>query len=453
MSTNATGFLDLLPNFSVWFLVKVAGGLLVAQVVFWLFRWRAINSRLAQVPGETFGLLGQIPQMSKNLHRLFDWHVELQDKHGPTYKLTEAFWKDYAMVWTKDPRNIEHFLKTNFRNYVKPENLRGRLIEFIGEGIFRINHGHDDGEYPIWHAQRKIMSKIFFKKNFEGFLQKVFIRHSLEMNEVLSEAAQSGKTIDIQHLMFAFTLDSIAEIGFGTRFHALRKPMSVGDAFDYVQEGVFLRLMRPFYSVPVLGKLFYPSERKFARLIKELNDFSYKTIRERRKTIAAAEAANAASGGNGAGDGAGGSDDKSAVYGAEVGQDCLSLFLTSKAAKSAGFTDKQLRDIVMSVMIAGRDTTACTLTYCISELMQNPHVKEKLLAELEEKLSHTTLFGGSETVNQEELTQRNMPYLHGFIYEVRKITHRPLLFHVRFKVPWCSAVGWSEWVPGCMCTC
>ena len=414
MSANATAFLDLLPDLSVWFFLKVAVGLFVAQVVFWFFRWRAIKGRLAQLPGESFGLLGPIPQMSKNLHRLFDWQVELQKKHGATYKATEAFWKDYAMVWTVDPRNIEHFLKTNFRNYVKPNSLRARLLEFIGQGIFRINHGHDDGEYPIWHSQRKIMSKIFFKKNFEGFLQKVFIRHSLVMNEVLNEAAQSGKVIDIQHLMFAFTLDSIAEIGFGTRFHALRKPMSVGDAFDYVQESAFLRLMRPLFSVPVLGKLLYPSERKFARLIKELNDFSYQTIRERRRTIAVAEAAKAASDDN-----ADGSDDKQAMYGAEVGQDCLSLFMTSKAAKSAAFTDKQLRDIVMSVMIAGRDTTACTLTYCISELMQNPHVKEKLLAELQEKLSHTTLFGGSETVNQEELTQRNMPYLHGFVYEVR----------------------------------
>jgi hypothetical protein len=36
--------------------------------------------------------------------------------------------------------------------------------------------GDDDEEYPLWHAQRKIMSKIFFKDNFKGFIHKVWKR-------------------------------------------------------------------------------------------------------------------------------------------------------------------------------------------------------------------------------------------------------------------------------------
>lgn len=45
-------------------------------------------------------------------------------------------------IWTKDSRNIEHVLKTNFRNYVKPEKLRTHLKCLVGDGIFRLNHGN-----------------------------------------------------------------------------------------------------------------------------------------------------------------------------------------------------------------------------------------------------------------------------------------------------------------------
>ncbi len=129
----------------------------------------------------------------------------------------------------------------------------------------------------MWHVQRKTMSKIFFKKNFEGFLQKVFERHSRDLCAVLREHAASGAPVDAQQLMFAFTLDCIGEIGFGTNFDTLRNsnsssssgsnnrnnnsdtnnpdsPSSVGPAFDECQEGVFMRVLRPGFHLPVGAK-------------------------------------------------------------------------------------------------------------------------------------------------------------------------------------------------------
>ena len=196
-------------------------------------------------------------------------------------------------IRTIDPVNVEHILKTNFRNYVKPHKLRRAMLEMVGDGIFRINHGFK-GEYDMWHRQRKTMANIFFRKNFEGFMQHVFVRHAHVMCDVLRQHAAGQTTVDVQRTMFCYTLDSIAEIGFGVHFDSLRKSMHIADCFDDAQvsvfafapafggcrcrcqcqcqqqmptptnhahrssqETVFLRLLRPFYSTPVLGKLMY----------------------------------------------------------------------------------------------------------------------------------------------------------------------------------------------------
>ena len=398
--------LGALASVTLGHVAFAAASIVVAQVVFWLVRWQLVKRRVSQIPGLNNGLLGPMPAMMKNMDRLYDWDNDHFEKYGSTFKMTEPFWRTDAGIWTKDPANIEHFLKTNFRNYVKPDMLRLRMRDLIGDGIFRINHGYK-GEYPLWHAQRKTMSKIFFKKNFENFLQRVFVRHSVVLCDVLREHAEAGTVVDAQKLMFAFTLDSIAEIGFGTHFNALRKPMNIGQKFDQAQETVFLRVLRPFFYVPVLGKLLYAKERENARIIRDLDEFSMRTIHQRRAAINKATQ---------------GGKQTPSDLGACVGDDCLSLFMTADPKKTMKFTDKQLRDIVMSVMIAGRDTTACTLSFAIAEAMLNPEVTAKLRAEIQDKLRHTTLCGGDAVVSVDDVTKTNMPYLHGFVYEVGRRT-------------------------------
>ena len=57
------------------------------------------------------------------------------------FKITLPFWRSHGVILTIDEKNIEYVLKTNYRNYLKPAHLRESVQEFIGDGIFRINHG------------------------------------------------------------------------------------------------------------------------------------------------------------------------------------------------------------------------------------------------------------------------------------------------------------------------
>lgn len=64
--------------------------------------------------------------------------------------------------------------------------------------------------------------------------------------------------------------------------------------------------------------------------------------------------------------------------------DILSRFIEISDDPDSKSTEKSLRDIVLNFVIAGRDTTATTLTWAIYMIMMHEHVAEKLCSELKE---------------------------------------------------------------------
>lgn len=68
----------------------------------------------------------------------------------------------------------------------------------------------------------------------------------------------------------------------------------------------------------------------------------------------------------------------------QMKHDILSRFIEISDEPESKETEKSLRDIVLNFVIAGRDTTATTLTWAIYMIMVNEHVAEKLCLELRE---------------------------------------------------------------------
>lgn len=66
----------------------------------------------------------------------------------------------------------------------------------------------------------------------------------------------------------------------------------------------------------------------------------------------------------------------------QMKHDILSRFIELGEDPENNLTDKSLRDIVLNFVIAGRDTTATTLSWAIFMIMTHPHVAEKLYSEL-----------------------------------------------------------------------
>lgn len=61
----------------------------------------------------------------------------------------------------------------------------------------------------------------------------------------------------------------------------------------------------------------------------------------------------------------------------------MTRFLDKAEREGTAINDDQLCDIVFNFLLAGRDTTASSLTWCIYELTKNPHLEETILSEVE----------------------------------------------------------------------
>jgi cytochrome P450 len=93
--------------------------------------------------------------------------------------------------------------------------------------------------------------------------------------------------------------------------------------------------------------------------------------------------------------------------------DILSLLLGVRDEAGEGFSDKEVRDQVMTLMFAGHDTSTSTLTFMMYELARHPDVVARLQAEQDEVL-------GGDAPDIDRL-ERQMPYLEMVLDEVLRL--------------------------------
>ena len=84
------------------------------------------------------------------------------------------------------------------------------------------NHRIFNANGENWRLQRKTASKIFSRKAFATFMSDVFVHHGHTVLDILGNAADTKKQLDIQELFYKFTLDSIGQIGFGVDLGVLK---------------------------------------------------------------------------------------------------------------------------------------------------------------------------------------------------------------------------------------
>jgi cytochrome P450 len=149
---------------------------------------------------------------------------------------------------------------------------------------------------------------------------------------------------DFQDLMFRFTLDSIGMIAFNFDIGALKQiKVQFAEDFDYCQESTNKSFIDPFWFF----KRYFGSGLHYFSALNRINKFAYKIIDERRESIK--------------------------LNNCEDPKDLLSIYLKN----NPNITNKELRDVIINFIIAGRDTTAQALSWCMFELCCNKNIQEK----------------------------------------------------------------------------
>nr|AYV88889.1 cytochrome P450 oxidase CYP704A150 [Polygala tenuifolia] len=328
---------------------------------------------------------GSIFHQLFNFNRLHHYMTDLSKKHK-TYRV---FAPSRGEIFTADPVIVEYILKTNFENYGKGTHQHEILRDLLGDGIFSV-----DGEK--WRQQRKISSYEFSTKVLRDFSSVIFRKNAAKLGSVLSEAANANLSVDIQDLLMKSTLDSIFKVAFGVELDSMCGSNEEGKkfaiAFDNASAAILQRYVDVFWRIKKLLNI--GSEATLRQNIKVIDDFVYKLIRNKIELIKKSK------------------DDPSMER-----DDILSRFL------QVTDTDQTyLRDIVLNFIIAGKDTTAATLSWFIYMLCKNPSVQEKVAQEVKHTMKRKGIANYIEfasSVDEEVLEKMN--YLHAALTETLRL--------------------------------
>ncbi|KAH7064272.1 cytochrome P450 52A11 [Paraphoma chrysanthemicola] len=285
------------------------------------------------------------------------------------------------VILTAEPENIKAILATQFKDYGKGEQFRKDWHAFLGNGIFTT-----DGQ--LWHNSRQLIRPQFVKDRLSDI--EIFEEHV----QVLMTKLGQGQEIDTLDMMFRYTLDAATHFLLGHSVDSLHNPQTLfADAFYNAQ-----RIQSIVAKVGPLNWLVPRQRMGFYSSIKIINDFVDRFI-EQALALSQNELEE------------------------KTNHDRGYTFLHA----IAGYTRDRnvLRDQLVSILLAGRDTTACTLTWVIYHLSMDPKITAKLRQEIVDTV------GLQRTPTYDDL--KNMKYLQHILNETLRL-YPVVPYNVRFSL-------------------
>jgi cytochrome P450 len=236
----------------------------------------------------------------------------------------------YHYVNISEPAYIEHIF-THPDIYVKGRDNK-TLRFLLGNGLVT-----SEGEF--WLKQRRLIQPLFHKQRLQTFVQKI-----AESTEAMTKTWQgrTGEVVDVHSEMTHVTLDIVSRTLMSTEVKGDFKRIS--DSLLIIMEGMMKIFKLPTW-IPTPGNIRMQLNRRV------LDDTIYKIIDDRRN--------------------------EPKQY-----DDLLTMLMEVEDADTAErMTNKQLRDEVITIFLAGHETTANALSFSLYLLAQHPEIKQKVTEE------------------------------------------------------------------------
>lgn len=239
------------------------------------------------------------------------------------------------------PDDIEHVLKS--KHYPKGI-ITEPLKSLVGNGLLT-----SEGEF--WRRQRRLAAPAFHRQRLVG-LGDMMVQAADRATERWRLAARSGQPVDVAADMMRVTLEIVGRALFSV--DVSDEADDVARVLPFALEYVNYRSMHPF----ALPEQFpTPRNLRFRRARRTLDAIVYRMIEERRRS-------------------------------GEDNGDLLAMLLHARDEDTGErMNDQQLRDEMMTLFLAGHETTAVMLAWAWYLLAQHPEAERKLHAELDAVLA------------------------------------------------------------------
>ncbi|KAJ0804378.1 putative cytochrome P450 [Helianthus annuus] len=296
---------------------------------------------------QSYPFIGCFMSFHRNRHRLIHWFTDLlSNSPSQTIVLARFGGRKNQMVVTANPENIEHILKTRFENYPKGKPFTDLLGDFLGIGIFNV-----DGD--LWSTQRKLASHEFSAKSLREFVVSVLEDEvTKRLIPLLENAVRDNEVVDMQDVLRRLAFDTICKISLGWDPCCLDYTRAVPPLVTAFDTAAGASAMRGTASASWVWKvkrlLNVGRERQLKEAVGVVHRAVDEIIRARREHMD-------------------GSDNK---------KDLLSRFISS------GHSDALMRDMVISFLMAGRDTTSAAMTWLFWLLTRHPSIEKDVLKDV-----------------------------------------------------------------------
>ncbi len=234
------------------------------------------------------------------------------------------------------PDQIEQVLRSKSQHFIKDRPLQ------ISTSVF--GHGLLTSEGELWRRQRRLIQPAFLAQQVRGYAPVM-----VEAATRMLATWRDGQVRDVHADLMRVTLDVVARclLGADLADRAEGLVAAVGVLSDH--------FLNPLFWSPILRWLPAPSNLRFRRAVRLLDGIAFDLIRRGR-----------------AGE-------------LEPGS-LLARLLEAQRQDGDRLTDRQLRDELVTLLLAGHETTALALSYTFFLLARHPEAEARLVAELDQVL-------------------------------------------------------------------
>ncbi|KAI0332391.1 cytochrome P450 monooxygenase pc-2 [Cubamyces sp. BRFM 1775] len=372
----------------------------VSRIILHSWRIRRAAARIGAVlpprwDGHSFGNLDLLRYILSRIQSGYpgDGAWEKMGELGHLYSISVLWDLGYL---TTDANVVKTVLATGFSDFEKGEVFRETMNTVLGTGVFNA-----DGD--MWKFHRMMTRPYFSRDRISHF--ELFDRHADVLIQKLKGRFRGGHAVDFQDAISRFTLDSATEFLFGKCVHSLTSELPYAHNDPIAPKLVKEKDAAERFSAAFAAAQEVISLRGRTGWLWHLQELVHDKSEDHMRVVDAflqpileeviAKNSNAKPKAD--------SDDKSD----EENETLLDHLV--KITKDPVV----LHDETLNILIAGKDTTATTLTFAVYLMCLYPEVFKRLRAEIMEKIGPTQMPTFDDV--------RNMKYLRAVINETLRL--------------------------------
>jgi len=279
------------------------------------------------------GLIGNLRKFRENP---LNYMVACKAECGDTFTTDVVVRKLFV---TSNPEFMRHVLQTNNKNYIKDISYR-QLGLALGNGLL-VNEGES------WMRQRRLAQPAFYKKRLEGLFNTMVNTAERFFDNDFDKHCSNSDSFNITPEMNIVTSDIALDTLLGGNRYGENR--DIQDTIKEAQQYIVRRIRYP-HTIPWMH--LNGTHRRFQNDIKRFDNAIYQVLADYRKSD-------------------------------EDDNHLLSMLLEARDEDTGEtMSDQQLRDELITIYVAGHETSANALSWTWYALTQNPDVYQKLKDEV-----------------------------------------------------------------------